>query len=41
MQSAQLVESALEQQLPFDSLYYYGSKRPIHISYGIEHRRSI
>jgi len=31
----------LEQQLPFDSLYYYGSDRPIHISYGLKHRRNI
>jgi len=29
------VEWILEQQLPFDSLYFYGSDRPIHISYGI------
>jgi hypothetical protein len=28
-------------QLPFDSLYYYGSDRPIHISYGEQHKRDI
>jgi hypothetical protein len=28
-------------QLPFDSLYYYGCDRPIHISYGPQHRRAI
>lgn len=36
-----LVEWILEQQLPFDSLYYYGGDRPIHISYGLQHKRSI
>ena len=25
--------------LPFDRLYYYGSDRPIHISFGPEHKR--
>ena len=41
LESDRLVEWILEQQLPFDSLYYYGSDRPIHISYGLLHRRSI
>ncbi len=27
--------------LPFDSLYYYGRSRPIHISYGPENKRAI
>ncbi|MFQ3619140.1 MAG: hypothetical protein SNJ57_14355 [Cyanobacteriota bacterium] len=44
-----LVEWILEQQLPFDSLYYYGSasgsetlrERPIHISYAPQRRRNI
>jgi hypothetical protein len=48
-QSDRLVEWILEQQLPFDSLYYYGSdsrsetlrERPIHISYGSQHKRDI
>jgi DNA phosphorothioation-associated putative methyltransferase len=26
---------------PFDRLYYYGSDRPIHVSYGPEHKREI
>lgn len=29
------------QSLPFDRLYYYGRARPIHISYGPEHKRSV
>ncbi|HIK32230.1 MAG TPA: hypothetical protein IGS17_15380 [Oscillatoriales cyanobacterium M59_W2019_021] len=36
-----LVEWILDRQLPFDSLYFYGSDRPIHISYGSQHKRSI
>ncbi|MEA5470960.1 hypothetical protein [Spirulina sp. 06S082] len=36
-----LVDWILEQQLPFDSLYYYSEKRPIHISYGPQHKRSM
>lgn len=39
--SDQVVDWILQQQLPFDSLYYYGSDRPIHISYGKEHKRDI
>ena len=39
--SQQVVEWILEQQLPFDSLYFYGSTRPIHISYGPQHKRDI
>jgi len=41
LESDRLVEWILEQQLPFDSLYFYGSDRPIHISYRLQHRRSI
>jgi len=40
LESDRLVEWILEQQLPFDSLYYYGSDRPIHISYSPQQRRS-
>jgi hypothetical protein len=36
-----LVSWILENQLPFDSLYFYGSDRPIHISYGQQHKRAI
>lgn len=36
-----LVEWILEQQLPFDSLYYYGGDRPIHISYAPQEKRNI
>ncbi|MEB3230859.1 MAG: hypothetical protein VKJ64_07620 [Leptolyngbyaceae bacterium] len=31
----------LEQRLPFDSLYFYGAERPIHISYGPQQKRDI
>lgn len=27
--------------LPFDRLYYYGDTRPIHVSYGPEHKREV
>jgi hypothetical protein len=39
--SNQLVEWILHTQLPFDSLYFYGNQRPIHISYGHQHKRDI
>ncbi len=41
LDSAQLVEWILQQKLPFDSLYFYGLDRPIHISYGPQHKRDI
>lgn len=41
LESDRLVEWILEQRLPFDSLYFYGSDRPIHISYGLQHKREI
>lgn len=41
LESDRLVEWILEQRLPFDSLYFYGGDRPIHISYGLQHRRDI
>lgn len=41
MESDRLVEWILEQQLPFDSLYYYGRPRPIHISYSSQPRQNI
>ncbi len=41
LSSEKLVDWILEKQLPFDSLYFYGSQRPIHISYGLQHKRDI
>lgn len=41
LSSDQLVEWIINQKLPFDSLYFYGSDRPIHISYGPQHKRDI
>ena len=49
LESNLLVEWILEQQLPFDSLYYYGGgsrsetlrERPIHISYSPQQRQRI
>ena len=41
LESDRLVEWILELRSPFDSLYYYGSDRPIHISYGDQHKRDI
>jgi hypothetical protein len=39
--SDSLVDWILSQKLPFDSLYFYGRDRPIHISYGLQHKRDI
>jgi hypothetical protein len=41
LDSNYLVEWILEQRLLFDSLYYYGDDRPIHISYGSQQRQNI
>lgn len=41
VKSDHLVEWILEQRSPFDSLYFYGSDRPIHISYGVQHKREV
>ncbi|MDX2244915.1 MAG: hypothetical protein NW224_29930 [Leptolyngbyaceae cyanobacterium bins.302] len=41
LESDRLIKWVLEEQLPFDSLYYYGCDRPIHISYGLQHKRCI
>lgn len=39
--SDELVKWILTTKLPFDSLYFYGREKPIHISYGLEHKRAI
>ena len=39
--SDELVEWIVAQRLPFDSLYFYGAERSIHISYGPQHKRDI
>jgi hypothetical protein len=39
--SAEVIDWILTQKLPFDSLYFYGNQRPIHISYGLQHKRDI
>lgn len=36
-----LVQWILDHRLPFDSVYYYGASRPIHISYGPQQKRDI
>jgi hypothetical protein len=41
VQSDRVVEWILKKKLPFDSLYFYGVDRPIHISYGSQHKRDI
>lgn len=41
LKSDRLGEWILEQQLPFDSLYYYGSNRAIYISYSLQFRSNI
>ena len=39
--SDDLVTWILQADLPFDSLYFYSPDRPIHISYGPQHKRAI
>jgi len=39
--SDELVEWIVAQGLPFDSLYFYGAERPIHVSYGPQHKHDI
>lgn len=39
--SDRLVDWILDRDLPFDSLYFYGNTRPIHLSYGAEHKRAV
>lgn len=39
--SDRLVDWILAAQLPFDSLYFYGRDRPIHLSHGPQHKRAI
>lgn len=41
VKSNALVRHIKHTSLPFDSIYYYGEERPIHISYGHQHKRSI
>jgi hypothetical protein len=41
LDSKKLVDWIIAKQLRFDSIYYYGSDRPIHISYGNQHKRDI
>lgn len=39
--SHEVIDWIIAERLPFDSLYFYGSDRPIHISYGPQHKRDI
>jgi hypothetical protein len=39
--SVKLVTWIVTQSLPFDSLYFYGADRPIHMSYGPQHKKDI
>ncbi|MCT7985617.1 hypothetical protein NG796_20295 [Laspinema sp. A4] len=41
LSTTDLVDWILTHQLPFDSLYFYGENRPIHISYGPQKKRDI
>ena len=41
LNSAHLTSWIIDSSLPFDSLYYYGSQRPIHLSYGPQHKRKL
>ncbi|MEY2976054.1 MAG: hypothetical protein ACO31I_00525 [Prochlorotrichaceae cyanobacterium] len=36
-----VVQWIVDQPLPFDSLYYYGEQRPLHISSGPQHKQKI
>jgi hypothetical protein len=39
--SSTVVKWIIDRDLPFDSLYYYGDDRPIHISYGSDRKKAI
>ena len=39
--SDKVIDWLLQKQLPFDSIYFYGKTRPIHISYGPQNKRDI
>lgn len=41
LDSTELVDWIVQQKLPFDSLYFYAGDRPIHLSYGPQHKRDI
>ena len=41
VESDRVIDWILAQKLPFDSLYFYGSDRPIHISYSPQNKREI
>ncbi len=41
VESDRIVDWILRSHLPFDSIYYYGANRPIHISYGLQHKRDV
>ncbi len=41
LDSDDLINWIQQVGLPFDSIYYYGSNRPIHISYGPQHKRHL
>jgi hypothetical protein len=36
-----ILDWILNQALPFDSIYYYGPARPLHLSYGPQHKRAL
>jgi len=39
--SDRVIDWIISQKLPFDSLYFYGVDRPIHISYGPQNKREL
>jgi hypothetical protein len=39
--SDRVIDWIVSQKLPFDSIYYYGIDRSIHISYGEQHKRAL
>ncbi len=41
VESDRVVDWILFEKLPFDSMYFYGKDKPIHISYGPQHKRDI
>lgn len=41
LSSDRVIDWIVSQKLPFDSIYYYGTERPIHISYGEQHKRDL
>ncbi|MEA5595681.1 hypothetical protein [Rivularia sp. UHCC 0363] len=41
LSSSALVQWIMDKQLPYDSIYYYGDRRPLHVSWSVTPRKKI